>query len=472
MNRTQYLMEKTKARVPSVQARFNESQVQEYYAFLSDWCRPKDSLGEVGSDSRDLKLRKIWLEEPILSGLLYTQQARLAAMHWTIKGGPEEQSLAYTEMFHNMGFGVGYDTEIKKWSQDYTTQSRGALLEKSRDGPNGPVIMLSHIDFSMCRLTGNPFKPVIYTDVFGKEHELDSKYVIHKCSMPSSRESSLGAGCCLVDRAMRAVQLLMALNKYEESALDDMPPDGIAAVTGMDWQTLERAMKLWQQNKDSRDLTFKRVLWLCGNPMSTQPLKVEWTPFAELPKDFTQREVVESYVKTLALCAGEDPNEFWLFVHAGSTKGVGALLHEKGQGKGVVEMATVLERAFNTEVLPRGLTFHYDYRDRTAQKLELQRQETAIENILTLWSVPPGMTRGMIPLEIGLELLVQQEVLTQDQAKRASAAGESEVADTSVSTDRQGSATQQDMKEFTALLNDRLSDIRKQISVLQEEIEE
>lgn len=462
-------MEKYKAqRAPSVQDRFDDDKLNYYWTALVDFCQPADSLGVIGSDGRDAKLRKLWPNEPILAGILYTQQARLAAMRWKVKG-PEEMSLEYDRMFQNLGYGAGWDVEVKKWTQDYTTQSRGALWEKGRQGKNGPVVGLAHLDISKCSLQPSYQHPVVYRSDNGNEIPLRREDVIHRCSMPSSMESAKGAGCCMVDRAMKAVQLLMALNKYEESALDDMPPDGIAAVSGMDWQTLEKAMMLWKQKKDSGDLTFKRVLWLCGNPMSTQGLEVSWTPFAEPPKDFNRREVIESYVKTLALDAGEDPNEFWLFVHTGATKGIGALLHEKGQGKGVVEMATVLERAFNSEVLPEGFNFEFDYRDRTAQKLELQRQESAIENVVKLWAPPMGKSNGMIPLEIGLEMLVSHEVITQDQAKRAGAAisDQATVTDTAVSTDRQG--TTNETKMFAELLDDRLSDIRKQLTELKGE---
>lgn len=469
MNKQDYLQAKQrlKAAQGSVQSRFSPKQEIEYFYILHDFCTAADDLGPIGSASRDAKLRKLWVQEPILAGIIYTQQARLSTMHWSITG-PQEEAMFYSNILQNAGNGAGWDTEIKKWAQDYLTQSRGALFEKWRQGKNGPVVGIAHLDIGRCRLTGDPENPVAYMRSDGSEVLLSRDHVIHRCSMPSPAEEALGAGTCLVDRAIRAIKLLMALHKYEEDAFDDMPPEGIAAVTGMDWQTLQKALELWRTNKDSKNLTFKRVLWLCGNPFSTQPMNVNWIPFTQPPMNFNRRDVIDAYVNTLALAAGEDPTEFWLFVHPGATKGASMLLHEKGLSKGIIEMARVIERAINWEVLPRGLSFTFDYRDRTAEKLELQRQLNAAQVIMLLWRWPLGMTRGLIPDDIAIEMLVRHGLLTPDQAERISEriSEPHQVGDIAITTDIQGN------KQFQEMLMDMMSDLQHKLDSLEKEEEE
>jgi hypothetical protein len=488
MNYQTYLEQKAiKRQKPlSVQSRFDNKAEEQYWILLNNMCGAADRLPPMGSKARDRILLDIWPQEPILAGIIYTQQARLAAMHWTITGN-ENEAKYYAEFFQNLGYGAGWDTEVKKWSQDYLVQSRGALWEKGREGgPDGKVVGLAYMDIDKCDLTGNPGYPIQYNRTDGKSVLLPKDDIIHRCAMPSGREEAWGSGMCLVDRALRAIRLLMSLHKYEEDQLDDMPPDGIATVSGMDMASITRAMQLWKDKRDSKDLTFRRLLWLVGNPLGGK-VELEYHPFTELPKEFNRREVIETYVKTVALSAGEDPNEFWLFVHTGATKGIGTLLHEKGQGKGVVEMASVLERAFNWEVLPDGVEFAFDYRDRTAQKIELDRQASAIKNILSMWTPPPGKIDGLIPVEVALEMCVMQQVMT---AKQAAVAGEfainapERVGDMQqVMTDTEGGATigesqpgnatvEQKERAFVKLMTERIDDLEAKSKELENITEE
>ena len=248
----------TKARVPSVQARFDPNSDNLYW-LITSFCQAADSFGAIGTDARDKQLRAYWHLEPIMAGIIGTMVDRFTTVGWTVTG-PPRKTQEYTKMLQNMGDGAGWDTEMSKWALDVLTQDRGALLEKGRKGKDGPVAGLYYMDIGMCSVTGDHEYPFIYRHPTKGEIPLHRDNTIYRCSLPSGEEAKYGTGYCFVTRALRAVKLALALNKYEDDALNDMPPDGVAAVTGMAPDQVKSAIEMWKANKDSKDLTFRRLL--------------------------------------------------------------------------------------------------------------------------------------------------------------------------------------------------------------------
>lgn len=399
-----------KKSVPSVQARFEDSEANTYW-LITNFCQAADSFAEIGTDARDRQLRDYWHKEPILAGIISTMVDRFTTVGWALTG-PPRKTREYTKILQNMGDGAGWDTEMAKWALDYLTQDRGALLEKGRRGRNGPVAGLYYMDIGACSITNSHETPFVYNHPEKGEIPLRRDDIIHRVSLPNGQESKYGSGFCFVTRALKAVRLAIALGKYEDDALNDMPPDGVAAVTGMAPEAVKQAIELWQANKGSKDLTFRRLLWFVGNPLAAQPVDVKWVPFSEPPKGWTRRDVIETYVKTLALCAGEDPNEFWLYLHAGATKGIGQIQHMKARGKGVGKILAVVERMIDWEVVPEGCRFSFDAVDDESDLLRQQIRSSAVNWIKNAW-LPSPTGQQLISTPLAQQLLMREGCITQ-----------------------------------------------------------
>lgn len=181
--------------------------------------------------------------------------------------------------------------------------------------------------------------------------------------MPSGRERYLGIGLCAVSRALKAAKLLMGLHDYDSEKLSNLPPEGVASVTGLTMAEFNDALAMWMSaRKKDNSLTFPQVLWLIGSQPNAD-VKVNFVGFSQVPESFDRKVVVNQYVNTLALCFGVDAREFWP-VSSGAlgTAAETEVQHMKARGKGPGEYITTTERAINGE-LPDGVEFKYDTQD-------------------------------------------------------------------------------------------------------------
>jgi hypothetical protein len=191
-----------------------------------------------------------------------------------------------------------------------------------------------------------------------KPHEVE-----HFTSLNSPRELDLGIGFCAVARAVRAAQLLMALHDYDAEKLSNLPPEGVATVTGLTMEEFNDAVAMWQATrKKDNSLTFPQVLWLIGQDPSTN-VSIQLQSFSQIPESFDRNTVVTQYINTLALCFGVDSREFWP-ISSGSlgTASESEIQHLKAKGKGSGEIITNVERHINFQ-LPEDSDFAFDTQD-------------------------------------------------------------------------------------------------------------
>ena len=301
----------------------------------------------------------------------------------------------------------------------HNTTDNGAFIEFGLEYKNGPVSALFHIDSVRCQLLGAGI--TAYFDPDGGEKRLEPGEYAHFCSMPSPDENLKGKGFCFVSRALKAAKLLLALHNYEAEKLDNLPPEGIATITGMTVQQVEKAFELYKAKRQSRDqLTFPGILWLVGNPMApggAGQVKVDLTPFSSLPEQFNRESLVETYAKTLAADLGIDISEFWMPERGGfgPSKGEVTIEHAKARGKGPGEIISCLERIINWYVLPEGISFSFDEVDDEADMQRAQIHGTVIENI-TKMATPITPEGGIISISEARKLLVAEQILPEEYA--------------------------------------------------------
>jgi hypothetical protein len=295
----------------------------------------------------------------------------------------------------------------------FLTQDCGAYVELGRQGKSGPIAAVYNLDSGKCRLTGLQDTPVEYLNTTGNI-KLSADNVVHRASLPSDDETMLNAGFCFVSRAIDAAQLLISLHRFEADKFRDMPPRGMAMTT-MGEPTFRKAMELYQAKQNSRDLTFPGVLWMFGVDPATG-LKFE--PFAQPPAYFDRREVVETYAKILALCAGMDVGEIWLVQHEGATKATGEVQAQKAKGKGLAELITTIERMINWDILPAGLEFGFDFPNDDQDIFNENVRQSKINTVLAMYRPPDANTQGLISRGYAQEDLVEAGLLDADRLQK------------------------------------------------------
>ncbi|MFA5036790.1 MAG: hypothetical protein WC479_06410 [Candidatus Izemoplasmatales bacterium] len=321
-----------------------------------------------GSAGEDDVYSTIWRTEPILAGAIYSMSAKMTAMSWRVTG-KRMVALRHARMFANAAHmdGMSWDGFLSSTTQDFYTTNRGVFWETPRVGgvEYGKLSDIGHIDAMMCTLTGNTKNPMEYNSETTGQSGLKFKpwEYLHFTSMPSPREANLGIGFCAVSRALRAAKLLIGLHDYDSEKLNNLPPEGVASVSGLTMDEFMDALRLWQsQRKSDNSLTFPQVLWLIGSQPNTE-VKVGFQGFSQLPESFERKDVVDQYINTLSMCLGVDAREFWTM--SSGSLGTGAeseIQHLKAKGKGSGEFITITERRLNS-LLPEDADFGYDTQD-------------------------------------------------------------------------------------------------------------
>jgi len=294
--------------------------------------------------------------------------AKAQGLTWRVEGGRNKADY-YAHMLARAAYGHKHDWSgfVGSLAMDFYTQDNGAFVQCVRDGDplTGRLVDIGHIDSRCCNLTGNSEAPMVYSsEVTGQvNEEFRPGEFIHFASMPMPQEQYFGAGYCAVSRAIRAAKLLMGLHDYDAEKLSNLPPEGVATVTGLTPDELSEAFELWKKARErDSSVTYPQVLWLVGSQPNSQ-VDVRFVGFSQIPESFDRQTVVQQYVNTLALCFGVDTREFWA-ISSGAlgTASETEIQHLKAKGKGAGEFLVILERALNAE-LPDNVLFRFDTRD-------------------------------------------------------------------------------------------------------------
>lgn len=379
-------------------------------SWIADNYKKSHQVPPKDSPERDWYLSEVWKGEPILAGAVYSMSAKMTSLKWMITG---KRKLAVTaaKMLARSAYMGGYE-----WggfqaasTQDFYTTNRGVFWETAKAGDPLTSMMtdIGHIDTLCCTLTGNSKYPLVYvSEESAQRLKFQPGEFIHFASLASPREHDLGGGMCAVDRALRAAQMLMGLHDYDEEKLSNLPPEGVASVTGLTMDEFDDAIKLWMaKRQQSNSLTFPQVLWLIASQPSAA-VGVEFTGFSQIPESFDRKSVIEQYVNTLALCFGVDAREFWSLMSGGGlgTAGESEIQHMKAKGKGPGEYITTTERHINGE-LPDGIRFQYDTQDMQEDASAAAVAKAWVDAFMPLYNLKPaggsGASGAGLPGEAG-----------------------------------------------------------------------
>lgn len=374
-----------------------------FYNALRNWSVSADPKSKSYKNepayldpARDEFLSEIWRLEPILAGAVYSMCAKMVSLKWHITG-KRRNAVAYAKVLAGAAHMGGYDWGgfIAGTAEYFYTVNRGVFWELAK--PGDPLFSrmtdIGLIDSLQCTLTGNTLKPVEYIGYHTGQHLFfQPGEFIHFTSMLSPRERDLANGFCAVDRAYRAAKLLMGLHNYDDEKLDNLPPEGIAAISGLTIEEFMDALKLWRAKREvDQSLTFPQVLWLLGSDPSAR-INVDFQGFSQMPESFERRIVIEQYVNTLALAMGVDAREFWTYTGGGiggGTAGESEIQHLKAKGKGPGEFISTTERHINGE-LPEDTDFAFDTQDIEEDAAAAAVAKAWIDAFFPLYNLPAG----------------------------------------------------------------------------------
>jgi hypothetical protein len=376
------------------------------------WERAAEDIPGWGKAGRLAKLREFAMAEPILAGALASMQSKAVSLDWQLIGG-RNRVRRYQTLLAEAEDGAGWSFLLDRWLNDYLVADIGGYLELGREGETGPVAGLYNLDAETLVKTGKRDTPLLYyPKLVGGSlsangvpfREIDVAGIV---DMPSADESKFGLGYCSVTRALKAARVLMALYRYEDEQLSDMPMPGLVSVTGMTMDELEAAFALYDAKRKSKEqLVFKDVLWLAAQGSALNPVGVNLTSFASLPQGFDKEKTITLYVYTLARDFGVDVREFWPASQTGATKAEAEVQAQKAKGKGFGRMISSVERALNWNVLPEGVEFAFNNKDSEDDLLRENIRGRAVETVRRLWEPAMGGT-GIISTDEARRWLVE-----------------------------------------------------------------
>lgn len=368
-------------------------------------------------------LEGIWRNDSRLSGVIFTMVSRIASIGWSIIG-PVKKLQKWYDMLA-WADEEGWTQFIKLFFTDYLTTDEGGILETTREFyPRGPLVSLWNmdarhaipgpvtlpaVDSTTGKNTGKPKAwPLIFKDQ-DKWKGMKRGQFFRVVSLPTTDQFRRRIGFCFMSRVLRYAALADAMLKFQEERVSNLPPEGIATISGLTRPQVEKAMQEYTlQRKQKGQLTWPGVLWLVSNTYG-QECKVAFTSFRQVWDSFSDRESQEIFSKVVALDAGIDVSEIWQVEFHGATKAASWLQHKKSLGKGSAEFIVEFERwvARNT---PQEIAFRFDMPDDEQDVTHERIRQMKIKNIKDLWLPDPAGER-LITTEQALEMLAMEQVI-------------------------------------------------------------
>lgn len=337
---------------------------------------------------RDHYLRLLAKHEPIMASALYSVTSRVKSLRWNIKGGPRDKKY-YQELYAQAEGGAGYGYFISQVVSDLLTQDNGAFVELVGAGREdrplvGRVTELWHLDAAQCWRTFDPEYPVIYVDPLDNTyHRMHHTRIIRLSSYPQPDTLARGIGFCAVSRALRMMQTMKAMQIYRDEKVTGKFNRGLIYGNGVTVKQFDEAVEKAEQVAASLNFTVYKDLPVLLSMMPDMKLNI--LDLASLPDGFDWEKEITLYVYCLALALGTDAREFWPATSSGATKADATVQHLKAQGKGISDVITSIETAFNWQVMPSNgnADFEYDYTDDEQDKAVAELHGVIAGNIET-----------------------------------------------------------------------------------------
>jgi len=376
---------------------------------------------------RDLMLRRLARDEPMLSSAIFSRKTRMQTMGFTVQSDIEEDEQLAQDILNNADFGKGYVNFIARVIDDLSTCDNGTFWELlgggNPAGPMfGPVTGIAHIDSRQCWRTFDPSFPVIYNDpVSGLQHRIHHSRVLTFSENPSPVERARGIGFSPVSRALRMIRIIRDTLQYRDEKISGRFTRAIGWATGVTSGRLQKALQAIDEDADSRGLVMYRGIPILTAPGSeVSEIKMGLIDLASVPDGFDFDKEMTLYAYVLAFAFGVDAREFWPATTSGATKADATVQHQKAKGRGIGALIALLEWAIR-QVIPPTVTFKYDFTDDEQDLAVAQVHATKVDTYATLKQTGALTSEQVLALSIAdgivdMKVLETMEVPTTDDS--------------------------------------------------------
>jgi len=381
----------------------------------------RDLIPAWGTRECDVMLRTMHYSQhnTLWSGAAKIWIEKLLSTPYEISGG-RNKTFQYQDLFFESDFGEGYDFMMYKFWTDYLTLNRGAFLEKVAYGtPDTPIqegariLGLNHLDALRMYFTGNREYPYLYMSEWGgKLHKMHYTRVIHLAESPSPDTLLFGMGKSALYDAISVANAQILLGRYQNELLSDAPPPGIVIFNNVKPDEVDTAMKQFEYDRirDGQN-TYRAPLRMSSlNP--AEPATVTFVPLASTPQDFDYQKYVQIHVNMLALALQLDPQDIWPL--QGQALGTGQqskILALKQSNKGSGYVLTRTERVWNSQLLPRDLTWKYKAPNSEADQLVAQSAQTWLAALEPVTYLNANEKRGIVAAQVPA---IADEIMDED----------------------------------------------------------
>lgn len=413
-------VERAREKAKSKQPRFKNNKPNNFDFFSSVLRWVNDASleePEYKADSRvrDKWLSQFWKREPHLAGVISSVNSIDTNRGWHLVGGRNQVS-RYVQILRNAEDGEGWRQYLSLQSTAYYTTDLGAITETGRDGRNGPLRALYHLDPTKCYLTGDRSKPLKYDK--NKEPWTNDDF-FRLTSMRNIMEEYRGLGVCALSRVLDMSKLMLAVYTHEMEMIGARAPKGLLLLQNISQTQWEEAMKVRDARLDSDMRKYYNAVAVLAQ-QGVDNVDAKLVALSQLPQGFDLETFTNLLMYTYALCIGYDPIEFWPVLAGQLGRGRETdIQHRKGTGKGGLNFMLAFQEQLQAQ-LPETIQFEFEQRDQEGVLLDAEVSQAWANVVTTLYSGKSSRVPGPRGEEGGDgEPVINdaESVITRDEAR-------------------------------------------------------
>lgn len=380
-----------------------------------------DELPNWWSRSRDRFLRTILHNEPISSGVVFGEVARVQNMPYTLvhEDDNQDELAKWQEKIQLADFGKGFPTFVAKLALDRLTQDNGCHFEILGDGNieyvtetfyrkvtgqdgreielpyesrflakgerTGEATGIAYLDSGQCWRTMNPEWPIIYENPFtGLRTVLHWTRVSSGAQFVQGYELGRDLGLCALSRAYMTIRHIQSVNLYYFEKITGQSPE--IYVANQPVSKLDDAITGGIFNRDNKGYyVFSDPVMIApkSGGVGAQELKISKVGLRDVPDGFDYKTQIDIAVNALALAFGVDVREIWAATQSGATKADAEIQDIKTTGKGRADILSYIENEINWRVLPPSITFRFDEVDDLSDKHKAEIKQIRVNTRAT-----------------------------------------------------------------------------------------
>lgn len=344
--------------------------------------RPTPGLPGYWSPARDVALKNTVFLEPMWASAVYKSISKQAALGFQVDDSQDRQTRArraqklFLQADYVRGIAVGgWVNFITRHLADVILTDNGAFIEiiRATSASGSRVLGIGWLSSHRCERTGDPERPVLYTDNRGYRHELRSHQVVAYADMAGvlgAFQNPFYVGLCAASRAFASISLLAAMRQYLSEKVTGSRATAVHIITGLSPKTLDSAFKTADEDgvRVGRQL-FRGTTVIPA--LGDSPVNLTTIPLAEIPDGFDMESERKDAYLVYANALGVPVQDIQPLSGQGLGTGTqSVILAEAAEGYGLTTWRKWYEQTMNESVLPTSTTFTFstnDLRDKKAR---------------------------------------------------------------------------------------------------------